>query len=64
MLDPSVKAKIKEIRLTIKKTLCLIRGLIFKLVNEKECRLFLTDLRHQINFPVRAIALGLLFFRG
>ena len=35
-----------------------------RLVNEKERRLFLTDLRHKINFPIRVIALGLLFFRG
>jgi hypothetical protein len=48
--------------LRITKRPCLLIGLIFRLVDEKECRLFLTDLRHKINFPVRVIALGLLFF--
>ena len=62
MLNPSVKARIKEGLLSIKNDPQLIRGLFFRLVNEKECRLFLTDLRHKINFPVHVIALGLLLF--
>jgi hypothetical protein len=64
MLNPSVKARIKEVLLRITKRPCLIRGLIFRLVNEKECRLFLRDLRNIINSPVGIITLGLLFLRG
>ena len=39
MLDPSVKGRIKEVLLRITKRPCLLIGLIFRLVNEKECRL-------------------------